>query len=127
MGVLRNGLCTLGVLALLVLPWSLTGCSSEDEPLPKKKTAANQPKAAAAKTAPENNQTEVADDPKSRPPFVLDLGDGLKLEFVWIPSGSFMMGDPKEGLPRRRVRRWWNGPDDSPQRQARAARHRREV
>lgn len=104
MGVVRNGDRTLGMFAVLILPWFLAGCTAEDEPLPKKKAAASKPQATAPKAAPESNQTEVAEDPKTHPPFVLDMGDGLKMDFVWLPSGSFMMGDPKEGLPRRRVK-----------------------
>ncbi len=52
-----------------------------------------------------------ADTPEAKQEKIIDLGDGVKLELVWIPPGEFMMGSPEseanrdsDESPRRRVR-----------------------
>ncbi len=38
--------------------------------------------------------------PKQEDPFTLPMAPGITMEFMSIPPGEFMMGDPKEGIPR---------------------------
>lgn len=42
--------------------------------------------------------------PKQEKPFVLQMAPGVTMEFMWIPPGEAMIGDPKEGLPRHEVK-----------------------
>jgi formylglycine-generating enzyme required for sulfatase activity len=42
----------------------------------------------------------VASRPQERDPLVLSLGDGVVMEFAWIPPGRFPMGSPANELGR---------------------------
>lgn len=42
----------------------------------------------------------LAPPPKREKPFILQMAPGITMEFMWIPPGQAVIGDPKEGLPR---------------------------
>lgn len=56
----------------------------------------------ASKEGPTDQAPLYVPPPKQEKPFVLELAPGVTMEFVWIPPGSFTMGDPKEGIPRHK-------------------------
>ncbi|HOD96485.1 MAG TPA: bifunctional serine/threonine-protein kinase/formylglycine-generating enzyme family protein [Candidatus Hydrogenedentes bacterium] len=66
---------------------------SEDE-----KKAAEQAEIAAEKKKAKEEEEKIADAPKASPLVrvqneVIDLGNGISLEMIWVPSGVFLMGD----------------------------------
>ena len=105
-----------GPIAVLALVLFVHGCSSEAEktgkPQPASPEAPEPEKAekppSASPEAPEAQKPQLA--PPEYPPGVdreitVDLGDGMKMEFVLIPPGEFMMGDAggeeAKGIPFR--------------------------
>lgn len=98
---LKRGLIYLAavlsaITALLVARSSLTRSSGGLQP--QGPDSAKQ--VAESKTSGESRL--YVPPPKQEKPFTLDMATGVTMEFMWIPPGEFMMGDPREGILRHR-------------------------
>jgi len=96
--VLRaSGAWAWGAVALVLSV--VAGC--EGDPPAR---AISRPAGAAPSPAPVAHSTPAPVPPgKQGPPFILSMGNGVQMEFISIPTGSFTFGDGSNGIPRRTV------------------------
>jgi formylglycine-generating enzyme required for sulfatase activity len=85
----------LAVLVILAVGCHLSCNSGEEKTTARDETAKNAPDL--------QRRTSVVAVPEKPTPFTLDLGAGVKMEFVLIPAGSFLMGSEKGGNDEKPV------------------------
>jgi len=79
-----------GVLLALALVQGAMACGPRE---PSGNKGDQQPTTGeAAQTAKPRGITEMSEGPEPRRVDTVDLGRGVKMEFVWVPGGSFEMG-----------------------------------
>lgn len=99
----RGKYYTFSVVALTVLFLPVAACS---RPGSRAKGPNQRPPRGSSvgpkleKPTPPEPRLYVPPPPQTEKPFHLELAPGISMEFMWIPPGTFMMGDPSEGIPR---------------------------
>ena len=84
-------------MALALLALALPGCNKAAPPAGPSSARARRASRAA------DEPPLYVPPPPQQAPFVLDMAPGVRMEFQWIPPGSFMMGDLREGIARHKV------------------------